>query len=322
MNLTAWVDVAIGLTIIYLSASLFVTIINEYIAQWMNLRGKDLYEALKRLIDDQSTRKFLKNNPALALFFDDMDTKKAGSYVDTIVLARTLVGSLAAPVLGPAPAAQAPTPGAMEQVAAGLQNMQNSALKTHLQAVVRSASNDMNSIVTAVSEWAERSLTMLGEQYKRKLQRISFGIGLGIAVAFNLDTTALVGHLYKDKNARDAAVAVAERLTAQTDQKIFEKCTDMSHEQRKADPSCGPILGLIDTVLYRNKTMGSLPIGWDTAAIPTIEFSFDFSFWRFKRIVGWVLTALAISLGAPFWFDLLNQFVNVRHGMRKPEVKE
>jgi len=37
--------------------------------------------------------------------------------------------------------------------------------------------------------------------------------------------------------------------------------------------------------------------------------------------VGWLLTALALSLGAPFWFDLFNKLVNMRHGMGKPEVK-
>jgi hypothetical protein len=32
----------------------------------------------------------------------------------------------------------------------------------------------------------------------------------------------------------------------------------------------------------------------------------------------WLLTGLAVSLGAPFWFDFLTKLVNVRHGMRKP----
>jgi hypothetical protein len=29
-------------------------------------------------------------------------------------------------------------------------------------------------------------------------------------------------------------------------------------------------------------------------------------------ILGWFITALAISLGAPFWFDLLNKFMKLR----------
>jgi hypothetical protein len=36
--------------------------------------------------------------------------------------------------------------------------------------------------------------------------------------------------------------------------------------------------------------------------------------------MGWLITALAVSLGAPFWFDLLNRLINVRHGMRRPET--
>jgi hypothetical protein len=36
--------------------------------------------------------------------------------------------------------------------------------------------------------------------------------------------------------------------------------------------------------------------------------------------LGWILTALAISLGAPFWFDMLGKFITVRSTM-KPEQK-
>jgi hypothetical protein len=33
---------------------------------------------------------------------------------------------------------------------------------------------------------------------------------------------------------------------------------------------------------------------------------------------GWLLTAIAVSLGAPFWFDMLNNFVNLRINGAKP----
>ncbi|MGH9962120.1 MAG: hypothetical protein ACREBC_34160, partial [Pyrinomonadaceae bacterium] len=35
--------------------------------------------------------------------------------------------------------------------------------------------------------------------------------------------------------------------------------------------------------------------------------------------LGWVLTALAISLGAPFWFDLLNKFIVIRSAVKPHE---
>jgi hypothetical protein len=34
---------------------------------------------------------------------------------------------------------------------------------------------------------------------------------------------------------------------------------------------------------------------------------------------GWLLSIIAISLGAPFWFDLLSKLMNVRNAGQKPE---
>ncbi len=38
-------------------------------------------------------------------------------------------------------------------------------------------------------------------------------------------------------------------------------------------------------------------------------------------LVGWVFTAIAASLGAPFWFDTLNKFMNVRAAGPAPNEK-
>jgi len=35
--------------------------------------------------------------------------------------------------------------------------------------------------------------------------------------------------------------------------------------------------------------------------------------------IGWIITALAVSLGAPFWFDTLNRFMNIRNAGRAPD---
>ena len=37
---------------------------------------------------------------------------------------------------------------------------------------------------------------------------------------------------------------------------------------------------------------------------------------------GFIITALAVSLGAPFWFDLLNKLVSIRGSGVKPEEKK
>ncbi|HRI22224.1 MAG TPA: hypothetical protein PLA68_14780, partial [Panacibacter sp.] len=42
--------------------------------------------------------------------------------------------------------------------------------------------------------------------------------------------------------------------------------------------------------------------------------SYEWNGWGefLKSIFGWLITALALSLGAPFWFDLLNKLMKLR----------
>lgn len=42
----------------------------------------------------------------------------------------------------------------------------------------------------------------------------------------------------------------------------------------------------------------------------------------FKSMVGWVITTLAISLGAPFWFDVLNKFMKLRNSVASTSKQE
>ncbi len=308
MNLTAWVDVAIGLSLVYLGASLFVTVINEYVAQLLNLRGKQLCHSLKTLITDGQVRAILSQSPALQPFFAAR-TGRLPSYVDPNILGHLLVGGLA---IGS-------TAGSTVQRASHtISALPASELKAQLQALVATTGSTTESLVTAVSDWADRSLTALGGSYKRYLQTISFWIGLGVAVGLNIDTVALTAQLYRDKDAREAAVTLAAQITEKTDRETFDKCLQRTAPQRKEDSACAALAGLVDAVLGRNESLGLLPIGWADRPAPQPPPA---AAWLWcSRIVGWLLTALAVSLGAPFWFDLLNKLVNVRHGMSKPEV--
>ena len=70
----------------------------------------------------------------------------------------------------------------------------------------------------------------------------------------------------------------------------------------------------------------ALPIGWTRNVSvapdppdPRQLYGLTPQAW-FIRFLGWLITALAVSLGAPFWFDLLNKFIVIR-GTVKPKEK-
>ncbi|MEM6394898.1 MAG: hypothetical protein AAF741_01025 [Bacteroidota bacterium] len=56
-----------------------------------------------------------------------------------------------------------------------------------------------------------------------------------------------------------------------------------------------------------------LGLGWEGTDVRSMNFME-----LLTKILGFVLTALAISLGAPFWFDLLRKIVNIRATGDKP----
>jgi hypothetical protein len=55
------------------------------------------------------------------------------------------------------------------------------------------------------------------------------------------------------------------------------------------------------------ETLG-LPIGWPKGFHPKPEY-----------IIGWLLTAFAATLGAPFWFDVLNKVMVIRSTVKPHE---
>lgn len=314
MDLTTWLDVAIGLTLVYLGVSLFVTVINEYIAQMFNLRGRQLHADLQKLIDDKTIKDTLVQHPAFTSLFNN-HPGKAGSYVDSKILGQLIVGSLSTAAaannaVGPNNAASQ-----VAQIIGVINQLPHSILKTQLQSIARTAGDKTEDLVTAVSDWMDRSLTMMGGNYKRNLQIISFGVGLVITVMLNINTITLTERLYHDKELRSATTAMAVQFTERINKETFEKCRSSSTALQ--DPACIEVKRLTDVT----QNLGKLPIGWPDTSLSSTQTSHSDShkilFWG-ERLLGWFLTTLAVSLGAPFWFDLLNKAVSIRHGMRKP----
>ncbi len=56
-----------------------------------------------------------------------------------------------------------------------------------------------------------------------------------------------------------------------------------------------------------------LGLGWEGVSMRDME-AYDLM----SKLLGFILTALAISMGAPFWFDLLKKLVNIRSSGSRP----
>jgi hypothetical protein len=158
-----------------------------------------------------------------------------------------------------------------------------------------------------------------------------FLIGLIVAVFFNVDTLKIVSKLQRDPKLREQLVMQADAFTkahpnleadlqnakSKVDSMIFSD--NLKKDSIKKDS----IKKNLDSAYLANKNLSNtlykrastlvnndiagvnqlLALGWEGGICKNAEP---------KSIIGWLLTALAISLGAPFWFDLLNKIMRLR----------
>jgi len=129
--------------------------------------------------------------------------------------------------------------------------------------------------------------------YIKQTRIILFIIGFILALGFNIDTIAITTKLSKDKTARDKMIEFAGKLQ---DKSLFDNISN------KNSPSMEAAISKAFVEAGKSITESNHIIG-NTLSSDNIN---DYSFF------GWLITAFAISLGAPFWFDLLKKIMSVR----------
>ena len=165
-------------------------------------------------------------------------------------------------------------------------------------ALLTKGASDVEQVSQLEAIYEQRMERMTGS-FKRNAQKWLFFIGVILAFLLDADTLRISKDLSNDAGARAAIVAVAEKLSNEAEAKKY----------------CG-----IDT---KDKTAKDLVACVQKAAPSVIGWSDKRSdeLIRSKKavlsaLIGWLITAAAISLGAPFWFDLLNSVANVRSTLK------
>jgi len=165
-----------------------------------------------------------------------------------------------------------------------------------------------------VEGWFNDSMERVAGWYKRKIQALSFGVAALLVVALNVDTIAIAKSFAVNSTLRESVVAEAQKLAAQPPPSIAAPPaqTVPAPQSDAVAGSAAAFTQLQDRVAKLEDL--SLPLGWSALRTQTL----DLSGWLTK-LVGLLLTAAAASLGAPFWFDVLNKIVTVRSSGKAPE---
>jgi hypothetical protein len=237
---------------------------------------------------------------------------------------------------GKAPDSGTDTGLAMRQFRLGMLALQNinPRLSETVTAIIRQAEvyalSGAQAIATArinLESWFNDAMDRLSGTYKRRAQAISFMIGLFIALILNVDSINVATSLWREPILRQAILAEAQNYTASA----------ASQGVVAADP-------LVNIPALENQLQGlKIPLGWTISPINTsggqcsflpikagqvwgipgmdnqglpickgiINLPTDLDGWLVK-ILGLLIAGLAAAQGAPFWFDILKKFINIR----------
>jgi len=145
-------------------------------------------------------------------------------------------------------------------------------------------------------------------------------------MVLNVDSISLARTLWTDPAVRSAMVGAAQQYVDRNGQ-----ATAADAQQKLQDARCAleklPLP--IGWTLQTPKKMDPPP-ACEAVALQITDFQdvmqavkerLSSNAWIWM-IVGWVLTALAVSFGAPFWFDALKNLLNMRNAGPKPPRSE
>ena len=359
MTIYSILGVAIGLVFVFLTLSLICTSLKELIELLLRKRSADLEAGIRELLDDQfgtgiakdvfehplifslfpgeytpapQWSRFFKSQTTWYRFFGNFRLSMLPSYIPAknfaVVLADVVLRppqeqraatsnpeTLARPVDGTAATSvsgtEASVPVTVPTMQDAINAIQNERVKRALLTLTRGVQNDEAHLRTGIEAWFNSAMDQVSSGYKRWAQTVLFVLGTAISVGLNIDAIAICNRLAKDPDEVKQLLASADKL-AQTK----NDADAIKNLQQDGQVTPSEVEKKLGSQINQLQEL-NLAIGWTPQTTPSFT---DIRAWMHK-IAGLLLTSLAISLGAPFWFDVLSQFMCVRSAVKPRETR-
>src|SRR6266496_1996124 len=299
-------DVAIGLVFVYLLLAILCTSANEILSAITKSRAFMLKKALAQLLDNQATsdsrdqseaflKEFYKHPLVTGMMRDNRFPAYLPSRTFSTVVTDILINGRAGPI-------------DIQVLENGIATMPDGDVKRVLTALIHTAGDDAEGAQFAIEGWFEDTMDRVSGWYKRRTQVWTVVVAILITVMANADTVHIARRLWRDPVLRAAVLEEAKNRAQKPRPSVTVEYPDpddptnptvTSNEGNTVSPEENALLGQM--------------MGWQGSLSDNSARDW------FERIFGWLVTVLAISLGAPFWFDILNKFVNIRSAGKSPD---
>lgn len=289
----AILSTVIGIVFVMLLFSMLASSVMELLAGFLSLRGQQLVKAISGMVGSGTCEEFIKHPFFQQLAAGSRERTRLGgkkralpSYISAGTFSSVLLDIMEID--------------SKTDVEAKINALPEGASKKLAQFLYKQSNGQLVDLKLKVENWYGEVMDRASGAYKRSSQRWLISIGLVLAVMFNADVITIYHNLSVNATLNnmvaDAATTFVNTQPAPTAPNLDNP--DMAAAQQKIGQLVNQNIGAL---------MSPLGLGWDS-----VDWSQVNGKWWLYKVVGWMTTALGISLGASFWFEALKKLVSIR----------
>lgn len=291
-------NIIIGLVFVLLLFSLLASTVMEVLAAIFSLRAKNLRYTLENMLGERMDD-FVRHPLFRQLSFatNHRRARLSPYYLPSHVNKETFV-SIVQDIL---------EVGDKAALEAKINSMEEGEPKRMLQFILRQTGGDPAAFRAYAERWFDDVMERASDWYKRNLKWWLFAVGLVLATIFNADTIRIYQNISSNATVQGLLVDMASSYVGKTDT-VTGPNLNLS-----LDESIARMDSALQTIEQIRSPLG---LGWDNndpeQGIP----------WWLVKLAGLLLTGIAVTFGAPFWFDLLRKMLSLRSGGAPEKAQE
>jgi hypothetical protein len=267
-----------------------------------------LEEGINQLLQNPASVKALYEHPLMKSLSKD---GKLPSYIPPRTFVLSLISVITGSVSG------------CKEICEKLTATPDSPLSRQLLPLIQSAQGNLDQAFKNVENWFNSAMDRIAGWYKRWIMAVTVIISLIVCTLLNADSIMVAKLLWTNPTLRTNVAGAAEGF-------IQSQQSPSPNHTVSMDSAATEL-----TFAVQQAKLANFPLGWksefqasllpkignEIRAIPANSNKSAILWWS-SKIVGILFTVLAISLGAPFWFDVLNRFVKLRSSGARVENRQ
>lgn len=335
MQVSKILEILIALGLFYFLFSTLVSLLFEWYSFKTQKRGRFLYETILKLLNDPVNKSY--GASLYSHFSIDQLKKNRDSYpqyISSDMFADALIDIIGSQsettkfenIFDPKGSTNLVDVKLIEdriedpykRFKKGLDQMNYSPLKSHLRALYEKTENYIE-LKEKITKWFDDYMERVSGWYKTKTKRSLLIISLLVCLALNVDSITLIKKLNTDDKYRKDLVLIAEKKILEN--KINAKKIDSADIAKNIESIKSIITEIEDDALpigyhFDTKKSKGTKETEKTKEIKetTTEILQRYMWW----ILGILISAFALSFGAPFWFEVMVKAINIRRAGIKP----